>query len=475
MTDSDPGVEILPDQRDIPGLGTVTLCSIAFGIVDAAHKLALGADKGEAPRIFTSLILAWMVEAPALTPAEAANLSAESTIALVDIAVDKCALREEYDAAPAHLAVPDRFYHASKVQQRVVAYEMLGHVTLMLSSYRARHVFVRCPNCGKDYAISDPDMGRLDLLECYRQRRGKQCLLRCDQILPQDVAERLRILRAPDEAPCTRSFSLHEGLVEYRAQAPLERFSPGPFTTVEEGLVHLSIGQSIEPDLQSNFSWIDHVELHPEQTASGLWVRVGWYRTGPTGNRFVILTSVDDKAAIGEPTTVGWRAVGFRKQPEDQQIEPWRRFLISSASVLLYEHDPSMSILESWIAFELFLERFIEDNWKDPHLEETLEYLRGITALSTVTSVRLVLHEALGVHFVNSEVWMDWEWARVFRNRVAHGSRLKDTTYGHGKNKKRIGVKFDSDMEIAAFCYSSVVRAIYFIRYWDVDSSSRDN
>ena len=197
-------------------------------------------------------------------------------------------------------------------------------------------------------------------------------------------------------------------------------------------------------------------------------VRVEWRRIGREENRFEILTCAEREEDIGKPLRLGWQAVGTRRFPEDEDTELWKRFLVSSASKLMYEFDSRMSILESWMAFELFLEEFIRGMWNPPHLPDNLEYLHHVAGPSTTTDIRLVLHEALGIPFAGSEVWEGWEWTRVFRNQVAHGGRLQDTRYGeHGKKKKTIGNQFNDVREIAKFCYSSVVRAIYFIRYWD--------
>ncbi len=62
----------------------------------------------------------------------------------------------------------------------------------MLSAYTAQHVFIRCPACGKNYAISDPDLKRPELFECYQQRRGKKCSVQCDQILPPETVEMIQ-------------------------------------------------------------------------------------------------------------------------------------------------------------------------------------------------------------------------------------------------------------------------------------------
>lgn len=354
-------------------------------------------------------------------------------------------------------------------QMSLAIYEtMSSGISKILSAYAAQHVFIRCPDCGRHYAISDPNLERADLFECYQQCRGKECWVQCDQILPQEYAEKLQVaLRENEKPPCTHRFTLHEGLVEHKAETAMEWFSRGPYTHTAEGVVDLKIGQAIQPNLPIEFSWIDCVILVPRQTRSGALVKTQWYRTGPKRNEFVILTSTEHEEDIGKPTRVSWHAVGLRQLPKDQEVEPWRRFLISSARTLLYKHDPRMSVLESWMAFGLFLEKFIEDNWKSPHVKENLTHLRHVAGRSSVTDVRVLLHEALGVHFVNSEVWEDWNWARSFRNQVAHGRRLQDTEYKeYNKKARKIGTKFRNEQEIAKFCYRSVVRAIYFIRYW---------
>lgn len=345
---------------------------------------------------------------------------------------------------------------------------MTSGISKVLSAYAAQHVFIRCPGCGTHYAISDPDLDTADLLKCYQQCRGKECQVQCDQIRPQEYADKLRVILPQKQMPtCTHKFTLHEGLVEYKAEEAIEWFSRGPYTTTAEGVVNLKIGQAIQPSLPVEFSWIDYVILVPRQTGSAGLVRTQWYRTSPNMNKFVILTSTEREDDVGKPTKVHWTAAGLRRLPEDQEIEPWRRFLVSSASALLYNHDPRMSVLESWMAFELFLEDFIEANWTRPHLKNNLDYLEHVAGTSTVTKVRILLHEALGVHFVKSEVWDDWNWARAFRNQVAHGGRLRDTTYRRGKKKAKIGKQFDDDQETAKFCYGAVVRAIYLIRYWE--------
>ena len=81
--------------------------------------------------------------------------------------------------------------------------------------------------------------------------------------------------------------------------------------------------------------------------------------------------------------------------------------------------------------------------------------------------IRILLHEALCIPFVDSDVWKDSMWAKSFWNQIAHSKRLQDTQYGHGTNKKSIGKKSKNDAEIAKFCFCSTVRAIYFIRYSD--------
>jgi hypothetical protein len=338
----------------------------------------------------------------------------------------------------------------------------------MLSAYTAQHVFIKCPACGKTYAISDPDLGRSELLDCYQQRLGKECWIQCDQIYPSETAEMIQAVTREKQPSCTCRFTLHEGLVEYKALEPITWFSRGPYMHTAADVATLRIGQAIRPKLPVEFSWIDYVDLRPGKTKSGEYVKAHWYRTGPNMNEFIVLTSSEDESDIGEPTTVSWTAVGSRKLPEGQGIEPWRRFLISSARTLLYGHDPRMSILESFMAFELFLDEFLEDRWQKPHLKSNLDYFDSITSFSTLAKVRILLHEALAVHFVESKEWGNWDKARAFRNQVAHGKRLEETMYKkkNDKKKKNIGSQFKDSTEIAKFCYESIVRAIYFIRYW---------
>jgi hypothetical protein len=351
-------------------------------------------------------------------------------------------------------------------------------MSAMSSAYSAKHIFIRCPECGRDYPISDPEVvASTEYLELYKQRRGKDYEVQCNQIYSEEHSAAIRRILRETKPPCVNRFTLHEGLVEHKADAPTEWFSRGPYTQVEEGFVDLRIGQAVQPNLLTKFSWIDYVILFPGQSSPSGALRMQWRRTGDRMDRFVILTSTEHEEDLGKAIRVNWQAAGLRqlsdREKEQMKTETWRKFLISSASKLLYERDPAMSVLESWTAFETFLETFIEDNWKSPHLEDNREYLRRVAGFSIETKARILLHEALGIPFVKSTVWKNWLWAKSCRNQVAHGRPLEDAERGSGTNRSRIGNRFDDKrVEIAKFCYSSVVRAIYFIRYWDVASDA---
>lgn len=506
-------------QADTPRLGSIYLRkSVPLGIVTQAYDLTGQVDETDKAALFTNSILAHIIAEPSLSVEEVADLPDEDTAVLVDVAADALGVRREYDETPADLparerlflafdqslqSLSERFGHmvseyarlenkfAENVRSLMVDFsqvqpwmdainqmqasireqieaqfdEIRGPLSGWLSEYRIRHVFIRCPECGREYAISDPDLGREDLFECYQQQKGKECWVRCDKVLPQEYAEKLeRIGRDTPRSICTRKFTLHEGLVEYRAEAPLVWFSRGPYTLVDEGVVELKIGQTIQPDLHVSFFQIDFVEVIARDAS----VKTHWRKIGQERwDRFEILTSAEREEDIGKPVRLSWRAVGIRQLPTDSDLEMWKRFLISSASKLMYGSDPRMSILQSWMAFELFLDEFIDERWRRPHLRGNLDYLEAVAGRSTVTKVRILLHESLGIHFVESDVWEEWNWTREFRNQVAHGRRLIETKY----KRKSIGRKFDSDREIAKFCYRSVVQAIYFIRYWDSNSS----
>jgi hypothetical protein len=185
-------------------------------------------------------------------------------------------------------------------------------------------------------------------------------------------------------------------------------------------------------------------------------IKVAWQRTGIQDNEFIIITGADDEDYLGRPISVQWTAVGIRQPSQEELDEPWRRFLRLSTSTLLYGNNPRMSILESFLAFELFLEAFIENEWKEPHSKSTLKHFRDLTT-STYTAVCILLHEVLGIPFVGSELWERWNSARKFRNAVAHGGRLMDV---------KVGQKFNNEYEIARFCYETCMRSIYFIRYY---------
>ncbi len=488
----------------IPRLGRVRLRGpIPIGVATQAYDFAGEADERERPGLLANFLLANMLVTPSLSVDEIAELPDDAVTALIDIAVDALGIRDEYDSTPTGLPPRERLYYAFDMgmrslrgafaglntaigryaqtalgdardivseslavldQQRQMLFDaMRGPLSRMLSEHRSRHTFIRCSSCGHEYPISDPDLGRQDLFECVQQRRGKGCIVRCDEILPKDLAGKLGKVRGDDpEARCTHRFTLHQGLVEYKAQAPLVWFSRGPHALVEEGVADARVGQTVRPELELAFLQIDYVEIIPRKS-SDVSVRVHWRRVGQQRNQFEILTSAEHADDIGKPIRLSWRAVGMKRLPRSEDIELWKRYLISSASKLMYEFDARMSILESWMAFELFLDSFIEENWTPPHSKANLEHLWRVAGNSAVTKTRILLHEALGVHFVDSEVWQDWNWTREFRNQVAHGRRLQQTKY---KGKNIAGALGDT-REIAKFCYQSVVRAIYCVRYWD--------
>jgi hypothetical protein len=335
-----------------------------------------------------------------------------------------------------------------------------GPVSEMLSIYTAKHIFIKCPNCGQDYPISDSDLEKPELLDAYQQRKGKDVLLQCDQVLPPKLVDDFSAVFGSQRPQCTHKFTLHEGLVEYKAKEPITWYSSGPYMHSLEGAEELLAGQAVKPQLKNQFSWIEHVTLTPGKTASGVPVKAHWKRSGSNMNELIILTSADDQSDLGKPTTIKWHVVGYRPTPKGQDMEPWRRFLIQAANTLLYESNPQLSILESFTAFELFLEKFIVDRWQSPHHIDNLKYLERHP---TLFQARVHLHEILGIPFYKSKVWDEWDQTRLFRNQVAHGEELKPQE----ATEKKLGTPLNSPMEIAEFCYSSIVRAIYFIKYWD--------
>jgi hypothetical protein len=506
MTDKKPMRTTGHVAEGIPGLGRVHLRGpISIGVVTQAYDFAGEADERERPDLFANFVLANMLVSPSVSIDEIAELRDDAITALVDAAVDVLEIRNEYDSTSTDLPPRERLYcafdtnmrnlrdviagvttgigrYAQTVEasvsdlvgatltavdrQREMLFDgMLSPLSRILSEYRSRHTFIRCPACGHEYPISDSDLGRQDLFERVQQRQGKGCSVQCDEIIPKELDEKLRQVRIDGRQPrCTHRFTLHEGLVEYKAQAPLAWFSRGPYTLLEEGVADARIGQAVRPELKVPFFQIDYVEIIPRESANAS-VTVHWRTIGQQRNEFEILTSAEHADDIGKPITLSWRAVGIKRLPRSEDIELWKRYLISSASKLMYEFDARMSILESWMAFELFLDGFIEENWKPPRSKGNLEHLWRVAGHSAVTKTRILLHEALGVHFVGSEVWEDWNWTREFRNQVAHGGRLKETEY----RGKCIGRRFGDTREVAKFCYRSVVRAIYFVRYWDAD------
>jgi len=99
-------------KRHIPELGTVTLGTLSYGIMQAAYKHSIEAEENKRPAVFTNFILACMLEDPPQTPERIACLPGNAVAVLIDIAVDKLGIRQEFDSLPTILSPQERLYQA---------------------------------------------------------------------------------------------------------------------------------------------------------------------------------------------------------------------------------------------------------------------------------------------------------------------------------------------------------------------------
>jgi hypothetical protein len=99
-------------QQNVSGLGTVTLRPLGYGIMRVAHERTTQVSETEKATVFTNFVLSFLLAEPATTPENIAKLPFDSIATLVDIAVDTCRIREEFDKTPTDLAPQQRLYQA---------------------------------------------------------------------------------------------------------------------------------------------------------------------------------------------------------------------------------------------------------------------------------------------------------------------------------------------------------------------------
>jgi len=99
-------------QEELPLLGAVTFGSITLGMILEAHALAEQAKENEQANVFTNFVLAGMFVDPQKTPEDVDKLSVDTLMAVVDVAVDRLTMRDQFIAISSDLPIRERFFKA---------------------------------------------------------------------------------------------------------------------------------------------------------------------------------------------------------------------------------------------------------------------------------------------------------------------------------------------------------------------------
>jgi len=302
-----------------------------------------------------------------------------------------------------------------------------------------------CPVCG---CKLDSDE---DSLEAFKERHGKGRQLECAE---------------------GHVSSLHQCALAARVQPSyFDIFYP--LGGIESGSAEVQVGEWRSITLSKEFVRLDHVsahwtseqELEPDFAQS---VRVDALHEPAIADTFWVLTSSSDPRFLNHSVTAHWTAFGDIAR-EERAL--WRELLILAARQLL-SHNYRSAVLQSAVAIETFVYEFVranltgegippEQRWSNSVVNE---YFLGQTmdSLPIRGTFRVCVEGIMRIPITNSEEWSNWCALKTMRDGLAHGDLLK-----YRNVPSPGGQPFRDDEARARFAYSSAVKMIYFLRYFE--------